>query len=169
MDRQAEQIIALAIEKHYWIRSVESCTGGMVFSRLTSVSGASAVLDRGFITYSNKAKCEMVGVRPETLANFGAVSDETAKEMAIGGLLANELATDDRCAAISITGIAGPDGGTTEKPVGLVHMACAMRKDAHSAPNCLGYCEIFKGDRQAIRMAASNAILSILLEQLTQL
>jgi len=165
IDKQAEQIITLAKAKNCMLRSVESCTGGLIFSRLTSISGASAVLDRGFVTYSNQAKQQMVGVSADTLARYGAVSEQTASEMAIGGL----AGATSRTAAISITGIAGPDGGTKDKPVGLVHMACAVFNDSNIKADCITYCEIFDGDRQAIREAAGNAVLALLSAQLEQL
>ena len=100
--------------------TVESCTGGMLSALITSLAGASQIFDRGFITYSNEAKCELVGVRKEILDEFGAVSMQTAIDMAIGGL---ENSNANAC--VAITGIAGPDGGSDEKPVGLVFIAVA--------------------------------------------
>jgi nicotinamide-nucleotide amidase len=104
------------------VATAESCTGGLVAGAITDVAGASAVFDRGFVTYSNEAKMEMLGVQSQTLRDFGAVSGETAVEMALGA-----LARSRADIAIAITGIAGPDGGTAQKPVGLVHFACARR------------------------------------------
>lgn len=103
----------------------ESCTGGMISAALTDISGSSAVLDRGFVTYSNEAKMEMLGVSGATLAAVGAVSEATAREMAAGA-----LAHSRAHVAVSITGVAGPGGGSAEKPVGLVHFACARRDGA---------------------------------------
>ncbi len=100
--------------------SVESCTGGLLSALLTSVAGASHVFDRGFVTYSNDAKSELVSVTRETLDEFGAVSMQAALEMASGGL-ANSQAN----ACVAITGIAGPGGGDEQKPVGLVYIAVA--------------------------------------------
>ena len=111
------------IEQNISVSSAESCTGGLFAQTLTGVSGISAVFDRGFITYSNKAKIEELGVSPATLDQFGAVSEETAIEMAEG----LKKATGSRL-CISVTGIAGPDGGTEEKPVGLVYI-CAILDD----------------------------------------
>lgn len=105
------------------VATAESCTGGMIAAAITEIPGSSAVLDRGFVTYSNEAKEEMIGVSVATLQAHGAVSRETAIEMAEGA-----LARSKADFAVSVTGIAGPDGGTVEKPVGLVHMALA-RKD----------------------------------------
>ena len=114
-------LVDMLIEKDLTIGTVESCTGGMISARLTNVPGVSAVLKHCFVTYSNKAKTKLVGVKKETLEKHGAVSKQVAKEMAKG--LANLHKTD---VAIAVTGIAGPDGGTEEKPVGLVYIACCV-------------------------------------------
>jgi nicotinamide-nucleotide amidase len=102
--------------------TAESCTGGLIAGLLTEIPGSSDMLERGFVVYSNAAKQELLGVPPETLVNHGAVSEETARAMAEGAL-ANSRAE----VAVSVTGIAGPDGGTAAKPVGLVHFGCARR------------------------------------------
>jgi len=104
------------------IATAESCTGGLVAGALTDIAGSSAVLDRGFVTYSNNAKHEVLGVLVATIENHGAVSRETAEAMARGAL---ERAGVDL--AIAITGIAGPGGGSKDKPIGLVHFAAAAR------------------------------------------
>lgn len=114
-----EVIVKLLQEKKYTVVTAESCTGGMLSSRLVNVAGVSEVLKEGFITYSNEAKMKYLRVKPETLAAHGAVSAETAKEMAQGAAQAAHAE-----AALAITGIAGPDGGTEQKPVGLVYIAC---------------------------------------------
>jgi nicotinamide-nucleotide amidase len=105
--------------------TAESCTGGLIAGLLTEISGSSAVLERGFVVYSNAAKQELLGVPAQTLVNHGAVSGETAVAMAEGALRASPAEV-----AVSVTGIAGPDGGTDAKPVGLVHFACALRGKA---------------------------------------
>jgi len=120
--RRAEALIALYRSRALGIATAESCTGGLVAALLTSVAGSSAVLERGFVTYSNQAKTECLGVPDELLARVGAVSSEVATAMALG-----TLAHARADVAVSITGIAGPGGGTTEKPVGLVYFACARR------------------------------------------
>lgn len=104
------------------IATAESCTGGLVAALLTEVPGSSAVLDRGFVTYSNAAKMDLLGVPDDTLSRHGAVSEATARAMASGA-----LARSSAHVSVSVTGIAGPGGGTGEKPVGLVHFGCARR------------------------------------------
>jgi nicotinamide-nucleotide amidase len=102
--------------------TAESCTGGLIAALLTEIPGSSAVLERGFVVYSNAAKQELLGVPAKTLASHGAVSQQTAVARAEGALRASRAEV-----AVSVTGIAGPDGGSAEKPVGLVHFACARR------------------------------------------
>jgi nicotinamide-nucleotide amidase len=102
--------------------TAESCTGGLIAGLLTEIPGSSDVLERGFVVYSNAAKQEVLGVPAETLAKYGAVSGETAVAMAEGALRASRAEV-----AVSVTGVAGPGGGTAAKPVGLVHFACAQR------------------------------------------
>lgn len=104
------------------VATAESCTGGLVAGALTEIAGSSDVVDRGFVTYSNAAKLAMLDVPAETLARFGAVSRETAEAMAHGALTHSEADL-----SVSITGVAGPGGGSPEKPVGLVHFAAAAR------------------------------------------
>lgn len=103
------------------VATAESCTGGMIVSLMTDLPGSSSMVDRGFVTYSNEAKIEMLGVRKETLDEHGAVSEQTALEMAAGALERSNAGL-----TISVTGVAGPDGGSAEKPVGLVWFGLAM-------------------------------------------
>lgn len=119
---RAITLIVKAKERGYRVATAESCTGGLVSAALTDIPGASDVFDRGFVTYSNAAKVDMLGVSEAILAAHGAVSAETAQAMARGAL---EHSLAD--VAVAITGVAGPGGGTPQKPVGLVHFACAKR------------------------------------------
>lgn len=132
--------------------TAESCTGGGLAYQLTSLAGSSDWFERGFVTYSNQAKQDMLGVQAQTLANFGAVSEQTAMEMAQGALKSSQANL-----SIAITGIAGPSGGTKEKPVGTVWLACA------NAQIVVSKLFLFSGDRQAIRLASIKAALETLL------
>ena len=118
----AHALLDLCRSRGIRIATAESCTGGLVAALLTEITGSSDVVERGFVTYSNDAKQDMLGVRAQTLAAHGAVSEPTAREMAQGAL--NHSRAD---IAVSVTGIAGPGGGSAEKPVGLVHFACAHK------------------------------------------
>lgn len=145
----AKTVIDLLRDKKMTFSCAESCTGGLFSGRMVSVSGASAVYKMGFITYANEAKEELLGVKKDTLIEFGAVSEECARQMAYGAAMHAKADV-----AVGITGIAGPDGGTKEKPVGLVYIGC--------------YCNgtttvkrfVFDGDRQHVRdSAVEQAIL----------
>lgn len=118
----AEQVIQTFVSKGWMIATAESCTGGLVAAAITDVSGSSAVFDRGYVTYSNAAKTEMLGVDADVIASSGAVSKVVAQHMAIGVLTHSNAQV-----SVAVTGVAGPTGGTAEKPVGLVHFACAVR------------------------------------------
>lgn len=140
-DVTLEMAAAELLKKNgFTMSTAESCTGGMVAARLVNVSGVSEVFTEGMVTYSNEAKMRLLGVREETLKAWGAVSEETAREMALGGAKA---AGTDVC--VAITGLAGPDGGSKEKPVGLVYMACAVRGRVEARRYQ------FKGNRSKIR------------------
>ena len=122
--KDLDQVVGkLLLENKITISLAESCTGGLIASRLTSIPGISEVFNRGLVTYSNEAKIENLGVTPETISKYGAVSRQTAEEMAVG---VRKLADTDL--GLSVTGIAGPGGGTAEKPVGLVYVALADRE-----------------------------------------
>lgn len=111
----AAHVLDLARQRGVMIATAESCTGGLIAATLTQIAGSSDVVDRGFVTYSNAAKVQMLGVSDQTLARFGAVSTQTAAEMAAGALAHSAAGM-----AVSVTGVAGPGGGTAEKPVGRV-------------------------------------------------
>lgn len=118
----AEVFLEACKARNIMAATAESCTGGMIVAALTDIAGSSAVVDRGFVTYSNEAKIDMLGVSEATLYAHGAVSRETALEMAIGALARSRAGV-----ALSVTGIAGPNGGTSEKPVGLVWFGIARK------------------------------------------
>ena len=145
----AEYIGRVCVAEKRFITGAESCTGGLIAAVLTSVSGSSAWVDRAFVTYSNEAKMEMLGVASATLDAFGAVSEETASEMAAGALK-NSRAT----IAYSVTGVAGPTGGTLTKPVGMVCFGFA------TAQNVTSVTKHFQGDRSAVRVQSVNFVLS---------
>ncbi|MCI9335289.1 MAG: CinA family protein [Lachnospiraceae bacterium] len=152
-----EKIVSLLQEKGWKIASAESCSGGMIASRLVNVSGVSDVFEEGYITYSNAAKHKLLGVSKQSLGQYGAVSSQVAGEMALGA------ARQARArAAIAVTGIAGPGGGTPQKPVGLVYIGCYVDGRVFVTENH------FQGSRQEIRTATTQAALSLLLEKLTQ-
>ncbi len=139
----AEQLGPALVARGWKLVTIESCTGGWVAQATTAISGSSAWFDRGFVTYSNEAKEELVGVSPATLAAHGAVSEATAREMAAGGL--HRSGGD---IAVSITGVAGPTGGTPAKPVGMVCFAWATKGGVASATHH------FAGNREAVRRRA---------------
>jgi len=118
----AADTLQMARDKSFHLATAESCTGGLIMAALTEIAGSSDVVDRGFITYTNRAKMDVLGVSAETLRIGGAVTKETAIAMAKGALKKSSATL-----AVSVTGIAGPGGSSAEKPVGLVHMACANR------------------------------------------
>ena len=148
-----ETVVNLLKEKELTLTTAESCTGGMLGARLTNVPGVSDVYKQGFITYSNRAKRKMLDVKKNTLKDYGAVSDKTAKEMAKNGAF---ITGSDAC--VSITGIAGPGGGTPEKPVGLVYIACCY----HDNITVNEY--HFKGEREKVRENTVVRALTLLRE-----
>jgi len=141
--------LGAALKQRGWTLALaESCTGGMAAQCVTAIPGSSVWFERGFITYSNEAKVEMLGVAEATLQQFGAVSEQTAREMAVGALQHSHARV-----AAAITGIAGPDGGTAAKPVGMVWFAWATKNGLlRSEIRC------FSGDRKAIRRQAVEAV-----------
>lgn len=146
-------IIDDASQARLRICTAESCTGGLVAALLTDIAGSSKVFERGFVTYSNNAKAEMLGVAGDVLADYGAVSEPIARMMAEGALEASRANI-----AVSITGIAGPGGGTPMKPVGTVHIACA-RENRAVIHEMLQLGDI---GREAIRMASVETALNLI-------
>ncbi len=156
----AKEVAKHLIARGWTLALAESCTGGLVCAALTDLAGSSDWFERGYITYSNQAKTECLGVPAHTIESFGAVSEQVAKAMSEGA-----QKNADVNAAISITGIAGPSGGSTEKPVGTVCFAWTMQKElAQKFTVCKTM--YFSGDRQAIREQARDYALSELIELL---
>lgn len=154
LETLAEQVGAALKSRGMMLASAESCTGGLVGAAVTAVAGSSHWFDRGFITYTNESKQEMLGVSAATLAEFGAVSEPTVREMAAGALKHSHAQV-----ALAISGIAGPGGATLDKPVGTVCMAWAMQSGAGRSQTMH-----FPGDRAAVRRQAVAAGLRGVLE-----
>jgi nicotinamide-nucleotide amidase len=155
IEAQAQAIIRSFAERRLMVATAESCTGGLIAGALTEISGSSAVVDRGFVTYTNDAKRDMLGVTAATLDAHGAVSRQTALQMVHGALYRSKAAV-----AVAVTGIAGPGGGSVEKPVGLVHLA------AQSRAGIIIHREMHYGDlgRTEIRLATIRTALDMLVE-----
>lgn len=150
----AQQIVDKAGAEGLMLATAESCTGGMIAAAITDVPGSSAVFDRGFVTYSNEAKAEMLGVSPEKIGRHGAVSQQVALEMARGAILNSRADI-----AVATTGIAGPTGGSDTKPVGLVWFALVTRGGIVRAER-----RVFaSGDRSFVRMRATETALMLAL------
>ena len=156
MDRIATVLeLATCLQRRaWWLACAESCTGGGIAAALTDVAGSSAWFDRGFVSYSNLAKQDMLGVSPDTLAHCGAVSRETVTEMATG-----TLARSRAQLGVAVSGIAGPGGGTPDKPIGTVWIAWARGAEVWAAR------EHFEGDRAQVRAATVDAALKGLLDR----
>ncbi len=150
-----EAVVELLKQKNFTVTTAESCTAGKLAGRIMNVAGASEVYNEGYITYANAAKEKLLGVKHETLETFGAVSEETAREMAMGA--AKEAGAD---AALSVTGIAGPGGGTPEKPVGLVYIGCYVQGEVY-----VKKCQ-FTGNRERNRDSSVVQALTFLREKL---
>lgn len=153
---RATDLLELCRRNKLKIATAESCTGGLIAGLLTEISGSSDVVDRGFVTYSNGAKSDMVGVAPDLIDTHGAVSAEVARAMAEGALKASKADI-----AVAVTGVAGPNGGTDDKPVGLVHFACA-RKDGETIAREERYGDL---GRNGIRAATIGTALRMIGEQ----
>ena len=150
-----EQIISKLIEKNITISTAESCTGGSLGKIITSFAGVSSIYGYGFITYANEAKEKLLGVKHETLEKYGAVSSQTALEMAEG---ARRVSGSD--IAVSVTGIAGPGGGTVEKPVGLVYIAIADKNGTQYRKLNLS------GNRDQVRTQTCNEVFKLIEKRL---
>ena len=150
-----EEIVLKLAQHNITISTAESCTGGSLGKIITSISGVSSIYGYGFITYANEAKEKILGVKHETLESYGAVSPETALEMAIG---AKKVSGSD--IAVSVTGIAGPGGGTPEKPVGLVYIAIADKDGAEYRKLSLD------GTRGEIRAKTCDCVFDLIKEKL---
>ncbi|GAB6067299.1 nicotinamide-nucleotide amidase [Methylothermus subterraneus] len=149
MLKLASQVGALLQRRGWLLVTAESCTGGWIAKCVTDVAGSSAWFDRGFVTYSNAAKTELLGVRAETLDRYGAVSEETVQEMALGALARSRAQV-----AVAVSGIAGPAGGTPDKPVGLVWLAWQVQGEPCRT------CRLqFAGNRESVRRQAVRAAL----------
>ena len=152
-DRAADVLAALR-RRGWMAATAESCTGGLVAATLTEIAGSSDVVERGFVTYSNAAKTQMLGVPEAMITAHGAVSEAVARAMAQGA-----LAHSPANIAVSVTGIAGPGGGSVEKPVGLVWFGCALRGGAVRTVS-----HVFPGDRGAVRAGAVAVAFDLLMD-----
>jgi len=156
---EAKDTLDILREGRFLLTTAESCTGGLIAGLLTSVAGSSDMFDRGFVTYSNEAKSEMLGIPMSLIEQHGAVSEQIAREMAEGALR-NSLAS----VSVSVTGIAGPGGGSEKKPVGLVHFGCARTKlKTHHVR--MNYGDI---GRNEIRNAAIGTALAMIRQSINQ-
>jgi nicotinamide-nucleotide amidase len=148
-------LLDLYRRRGWMIATAESCTGGLIAATLTEIAGSSDVLDRGFVTYSNDAKTDMLGVPAEMIGQYGAVSAEVAGAMAQGALDRSRATV-----AVSVTGVAGPGGGSTEKPVGLVYIGLARRDQ----PEPLIERHVFDGRRHEVRLQTVVRAIDLLIE-----
>ncbi len=157
---QALAVLDACRKAQLMITAAESCTGGMIAAALTDIAGSSDVVDCGFVTYSNEAKASLIGVPQSLLRDFGAVSKPVAIAMAEGALKHAPQAS----ISIAVTGVAGPSGGSAEKPVGLVHIACARQgfETLHLE------CRFGDQSRDAIRLATVQAALDLVLQRLAE-
>jgi len=157
IDKTAQDVVQLLCERKIVLTTAESCTGGLVSGAITSVSGSSQIFGLGICAYANEIKTHILGVSPLTLEIFGAVSAQCAREMALGAKCRGEHCSP-ATVAISVTGIAGPDGGSTEKPVGTVYFACAYKDNINTL-----HLRINSNDRQHIRLESVRQALILIL------
>ena len=158
LETLCEALAQALTAKHLCMATAESCTGGLIAASCTQLSGSSVWFERGFVTYSNAAKTEMLGVPSSLIETHGAVSEEVAKAMAVGA-----LAHSNAHFSVAVTGIAGPTGGSVAKPVGTVWLAWGWR-DLQSAIQCEAMLQQFKGSRSEVRAATADLALAHLTE-----
>lgn len=163
IEQLAQRLGAALRAQHLMLTTAESCTAGGVAYAVTLIPGSSAWFDRGFITYSNEAKMQMLGVSTAYLRDYGAVSEPVARSMAFGALSHSAAQV-----ALAVTGVAGPDGGTPDKPVGTVCFAWAIRREPTSAPWVKTETQRFAGDRAAVRTQSIVCSLQTLVALLKQ-
>lgn len=149
------QLAERLVQLQWMLSTAESCTGGMIASKCTDLAGSSAWFDRGFVTYSNRAKLNMLGISEEMIAQHGAVSEPVAKAMALGASYQS-----DSLASIAVTGVAGPSGGSPEKPVGTVWLAWCVDGVVQTE------LRVFSGNRSEIRLATVDCAVEGLLKRL---
>lgn len=154
LETLADQLMARGL----MLATAESCTGGLIAFHCTALAGSSRWFERAFVTYSNSAKCQMLGVPPSLISQHGAVSEPVVKAMAAGA-----VSRSDARVAVSVSGVAGPDGGSDEKPVGTVWIGFAVPETAGAASCVDAQCFAFSGDRAAVRAEAASAALHGLL------
>jgi PncC family amidohydrolase len=152
-----EEAVKALTQRGEMITTAESCTGGMLAAALVNVAGVSGIFKEGYITYANESKQKLLGVKKETLDLYGAVSEQTAAEMARGAALSAQASV-----SLATTGIAGPDGGTEEKPVGLVYIGCCVHGRIKVLENR------FQGDRRSVREQTVQQALRFLLACLSE-
>ena len=151
IEELVQQLATTLIDKGWMLATAESCTGGMIAAACTDLAGSSQWFERGFVTYSNEAKTDLLGVPAALIAQHGAVSEEVARTMAQGA-----VAHSRARASIAVTGVAGPGGGSAEKPVGTVWVACQVQE------RTLTQCLHLKGDRADVRLATVAQALTML-------
>ena len=156
LEKRIKEMFSLLEQNQFTIATAESCTGGLIAASLTDIAGSSAYFDRGFVTYSNEAKTQMLDVNPLTLKRFGAVSEQCARLMARGA-----YAHSNANVTVSVTGIAGPGGGSVDKPVGTVYIGVVVEDDATVHKH------VFEGDRQSIRQQTVLAAITHMIEALS--
>lgn len=158
LSKIAGELILTSKRRGFGIATAESCTGGLIAGLLTSISGSSAVFEYGFITYSNNSKTKILGVLPGDIDKFGAVSETVVCQMAEGA-----INNSSAHLTVAVTGVAGPDGGTHEKPVGTVFIAsaCVEQKTLYER-------FLFEGDREKVRLDTVQAALNLMLRQLNE-